>query len=188
MIHAASLLLPVAFATPRRRSCPEHTEDPFARPHPTSSTGFQGHVDAEITEQAERTSTDDKAKVGAVASQLRDSAIDETAQSERTVGHARSTARASQFLDYAFYVVYSLLGIRLVLSLIAANASNGFVKFIRAVTGPFFAPFDGIVASPASEGGNTLVAPILIALLVYSILHAGINGLLRMVGHRKTTI
>ncbi len=41
MVHAASLFLTVAFATPRRRSCPEHTEDPFARPHPTSSTAFQ---------------------------------------------------------------------------------------------------------------------------------------------------
>lgn len=156
--------------------------------HEAVKSRVQGHVGAEITEHAERASADDQAKVGAVATKLRDSAIAETVEGERVVAHARTAARGSQFLDYAFYVVYSLLGIRLVLSLIAANSGNGFVKFIRAVTGPFYAPFSGIVASPSSEGGNTLVAPILIALLVYAILHAGINGLLRMVGHRKTTI
>jgi hypothetical protein len=51
---------------------------------------------------------------------------------ERTVGHARTAARGSQFLDYAFYVVYSLLAIRLVLALIGARPANGFVQFIRA--------------------------------------------------------
>lgn len=151
-------------------------------------SNVQSHVSAEITEQADRVSAEDRAKVGTVATQLRDSAIDETVQGERTVAHARTAARGSQFLDYGFYVVYSLLSIRLVLALIAANSGNGFVKFIRTVTGPFYAPFSGIVGSPSSEGGNTLVAPILVALLVYAILHAGINGLLRMVGHRKTTI
>jgi uncharacterized protein YggT (Ycf19 family) len=85
-------------------------------------------------------------------------------------------------------VVYALLGIRLVLALIAARSSNGFVQFIGTVSEPFYAPFRGIVASPTAEGGYTLVVPIMIAGLVYVILHAGVNGLLRMVGTRKTEI
>ena len=109
-------------------------------------------------------------------------------RSERTVGQARTAARGSQFLDYAFYVVYSLLAIRLVLALIAARSGNGFVQFINAVTGPFYAPFRGIVSSPTAEGGFTLAVPVLIAIVVYMILHAAINGLLRMVGSRKTAI
>ena len=44
------------------------------------------------------------------------------------------------------------------------------------------------MASPTTDAGNTLVLPIGIALVVYVMLHLGINGLLRMVGHRKTSI
>jgi len=66
--------------------------------------------------------------------------------------------------------------------------SNGFVQFIDAVTNPFYAPFRGIVGSPTAEGGYTLVIPIIIAIIVYALLHAAINGLLRMLVHRKTAI
>jgi uncharacterized protein YggT (Ycf19 family) len=104
------------------------------------------------------------------------------------LGQARVAARGSQFLDYAFYTLYSLLAIRLVLTLIAARSGNGFVGFIRAVTAPFYAPFRDIVPSPSAEGGYTLAVPIIIALVVYMLLHAGINGILRMVSHRKTAI
>jgi uncharacterized protein YggT (Ycf19 family) len=106
-----------------------------------------------------------------------------------SAGHAaRTTARGSQFLDYAFFVLYTLLTIRLVLALIAANPSNGFVRFINTITGPFYAPFKGIVSSLSVDGGSTLVIPILIAIVVYVILHVAINALLRMVGMRKTSI
>jgi uncharacterized protein YggT (Ycf19 family) len=101
---------------------------------------------------------------------------------------ARTAARGSQFLDYAFYVLYGLLGIRLVLAMIAANASNGFVKFISTITGPFYAPFKGIVASPTVDGGSTFVLPIVVAIVAYALLHLAINGLLRMVGTRKATV
>jgi len=159
-----------------------------ATQHDTVKSEVESQVSGEITDQAAVASAEDRAQVGEVASQLRDTAVDETMRSERAVGRGRVAARGSQFVDYAFYVVYSLLSIRLVLSLIAANSSNGFVRLIRAVTDPFYAPFRGIMPSPAAESGETLVVPILIALAVYAILHAGINGLLRMVAHRKTEI
>lgn len=151
-------------------------------------TKVESRVNAEISGQAGTASTEGQARVVEVAAQLRDKAIDETIRSERTVGQARTAARGSQFLDYAFYVVYSLLLIRLVLALMAARSGNGFVQFINAVTSPFYAPFRGIVSSPTAEGGNTLAVPILIAIAAYMILHAAINGLLRMVGSRKTAI
>ena len=145
-------------------------------------------VRAEIGGQAAVSSTADRARVSEVASDMRRSAIDETVHAERKIEHARTAARGSQFLDYAFYVLYTLLGVRLVLALIAANSSNGFVKFISTITNPFYAPFRGIVESPSTEGGNTLVFPIIIAMVVYAIVHVAINGLLRMVGNRKTSI
>ncbi len=145
-------------------------------------------VRAQIGEQAAVASTADRVRVSEVAADMRRSAIDETAHGERKIGQARTAARGSQFLDYAFYALYTLLGIRLVLALIAANPQNGFVQLISTVTNPFYAPFRGIVGSPSTEGGNTLVFPIVVALVVYAILHVAINGLLRMVGSRKTSI
>jgi hypothetical protein len=85
-------------------------------------------------------------------------------------------------------VLYALLAVRLLLALMAAASTNGFVMFIAAVTNPFYAPFKGIVESPSVQSGHTLVVPLLIAIAVYALLHLGINGMLRMVGSRKTRI
>ncbi len=145
-------------------------------------------VRAEIGSQAAVSSTNDRARVTEVASDMRRSAIDETAHSQSRIEHARTAARGSQFLDYAFYLLYTILAVRLVLALIAANSSNGFVQFINTITNPFYSPFRGIVQSPTTEAGNTLVWPIVIAMVVYAIVHVAINGLLRLVASRKTTI
>ena len=127
-------------------------------------------------------------RVDAIAGEMRSNALREAVSTEREVDRARGVARGSQVLDYLFYVLYALLGIRLVLALMAANPSSGFVRFIRSVTDPLYAPFRGIVPSPTAEGGYTLALPIVIALIVYMLLHAGINGLLRIATQRKTTI
>ncbi len=145
-------------------------------------------VRAEIGGQAAVASPGDRARVSEVAAGMRQSAINETVHADRKIEHARTAARGSQFLDYAFYVLYTLLGVRLILALIAANSNNGFVQFISTITNPFYAPFRGIVESPTTEAGNTLVFPIVIAMVVYAIVHVAINGLLRMVGNRKTSI
>ena len=128
------------------------------------------------------------ARIDEVAGQMRSKAVDEAVGGERAVSRARGAARGSQFLDYAFYLVYGLLAIRLVLALIAARSSNGFVQFIATVTGPLYAPFRGIVDSPTAEGGYTLSIPIVIAIAAYLLLHVAINGMLRMVAQRKTEI
>ena len=146
------------------------------------------HVNAEIGREASVADAAGHARVDSVAAGMRERAIDETVSRDRTEGHARTAARGSQFLDYAFYVLYTLLGVRLILALIAAQSSNGFVQFISAITDPFYAPFKGIVNSPTTESGNTFVFPIIIAIVVYALLHLAINGLLRMIGSRKAAI
>jgi uncharacterized protein YggT (Ycf19 family) len=156
--------------------------------HEAVKSKVERHVNAEIAGEAVAASSAAQPRVVEVAGQLRDKAVDSALKGERVLGHARTAARGSQFIDYAFYLVYSLLGIRLVLALIAAQSSNGFVQFIRAVTDPFYAPFRGIVPNQTVEGGFTLVVPILIAMVAYMMLHAAMNGLLRMVGHRKTEV
>ena len=159
-----------------------------ATQHEAVKSKVETRVNAEIAGQAAAPSSGGQARVVEVAGQMRDKAVDAALKGERVLGQARTAARGSQFIDYGFFVIYSLLAIRLVLALIAAQSSNGFVQFIRAVTDPFYAPFRGIVPSPTVDGGYTLVLPIVIAMVAYLILHAAINGLLRMVGHRKTEI
>src|SRR5207247_7898464 len=127
-------------------------------------------------------------KVEEVAGQFRTKAVDEVVETEREVGRSRGLARISQVVDYLFYVIYALLGMRFLLALLAARSSAGFVQFIVAVTNPFYAPFRAIVASPQTDQGHTLLLPIVIAIIAYLLLHLAINGLLRLLAHRKTAI
>ncbi len=85
------------------------------------------------------------------------SKVERSINAERVLNRSRVAARGSQFLDYAFYLVYGLLAIRLVLPLIGPRSGSGFVRFINVLTGPFHAPFRGIVSSPSVDGGFTLV-------------------------------
>jgi YggT family protein len=87
--------------------------------------------------------------------------------------------RVTLGVDYLFYLLYGLLVIRFVLGLLGAAETAGFVQFIRGVTDPFYAPFSGIVASPALNGG-VMDFPIVIALLAYVLLHVAIRGLIRL--------
>jgi uncharacterized protein YggT (Ycf19 family) len=97
-------------------------------------------------------------------------------------------ARISQIVDYLFFVLYGLLAIRLLLELFAARESAGFFQFIKDVTDPFYSPFRGLVPSPSSPEGFTLALPIIVAIVVYMLLHLAINGLLRLFAHRKVAI
>jgi len=156
--------------------------------HEAIKARVESDVNADITLRSGQGSAAEEQKIDHVAGALRGGAIDEVVTRDREVARGRGLARGSQLLDYVFYLIYGLLGIRLVLALVAARSSNGFVQLIQAVTDPFYAIFKGIVPSPTVEGGYTLVVPIIIAIVVYALLHAAINGFLRMIAHRKTDI
>ncbi len=159
-----------------------------ATQHEALKSEVESDVNAEITARANRTTPPEARQMERVAEQFRGKAINEVAETEREVDRSRSMARISQVVDYIFYVIYSLLALRLILALLAARRSAGFVQFIHSITDPLYAPFRGIVGSPTVEGGYTLALPIIIAIVVYALLHAGINGLLRLFAHRKTEI
>ena len=156
--------------------------------HESIKAQVESDVSASIAARADRTTHSEAQKMEQVAGEFRGKAIDEVVETEREVEVARGMARLSQVVDYIFYLIYGLLAIRLLLALLAARSSAGFVQFIYTITGPLYAPFRGIVGSPTAEGGYTLALPIVIAIIVYALLHAGINGLLRLIAHRKTEI
>src|SRR2546427_9694541 len=156
--------------------------------HGAVKSQVEGEVQAEIADRAAQAPPAEGGKIDQVAGEFRAKAVKEVVQSEREVGRARGVARISQVADYIFFVLYALLGMRFLLALLAARSGAGFVQFIVTVTNPFYEPFRGIVASPRTDGGHTLMLPLLIAFIVYILLHLGINGLLRIIAHRKTSV
>ncbi len=156
--------------------------------HGSVKSQVEGEVQAEIAERAAVTPAPESARINQVAGEFRAKAVDEVVETEREVGRARGVARISQVIDYLFFLLYALLGLRFLLALMAARSSAGFVQFIVTVTNPFYEPFRGIVASPRTDGGHTLVMPLVIAFIVYLLLHLAINGVLRIIAHRKTAI
>jgi uncharacterized protein YggT (Ycf19 family) len=160
-----------------------------AAQHDLVKAEIESDVDAEIAARAvDHTTRPEAQRMDNIAGEFRAKAVDEVVETEREVERARGLARISQVVDYIFYVIYALLAIRLLLALFAARNSAGFVQFIYSITDPFYAPFRGIVASPRTAEGYTLALPIVIALIVYALVHLGINGLLRLIAHRKTEI
>lgn len=160
-----------------------------AMQHETLKAGVEGDVNAEIAARADRPTTRPEAeRMEQVAGEFRGQAIDEVVETEREVKRGRGAARISQIVDYIFYVIYALLAIRFLLALLAARQRAGFVQFIYSVTDPFYAPFRGIVSEPTAESGARFALSILLAIVVYALLHMGINGLLRLIAHRKTEI
>lgn len=145
-------------------------------------------VGAEIMTEAHVPPAGQEVEIENVADHLRQKAVHEVVQTGREVQRGRVVARISQVIDYLFFIVYGLLAIRLLLALFAARSGNDFVQFIRSVSDPFYAPFRGIVPSPTTPEGFTLALPIVIALVVYLLLHLAINGLLRIFVHRKTEV
>ena len=160
-----------------------------ASQHESVKSQVEGEVNAEISDRAAaKTTRDESRRIDNVAGEFRSKAVDEVIDTEREVQRSRGLARVSQIVDYIFWVIYALLGMRFLLALMAARSTAGFVQFIVAISNPFYAPFRGIVASPSTDAGHTLLLPIVVAIIAYAIAHLLINGLLRMFAHRKTEI
>lgn len=148
-------------------------------------TTVKADVSNEIAAEAERVRP---AAVPAAADEIRSSAMDEVITTHREIERGRVAARLSQVVDYIFFLIYGLLGIRLMLELFAAREGVAFFKLIRTLTDPFYWPFRGLVPSPSTPDGFSLELPIIVAIVVYALLHMAINGLFRMVAHRKVEI
>lgn len=105
---------------------------------------------------------------------------------------AKIEATSSQTVEYLIYFVFGtldiLLAFRLILKLMGASLSSGFVSFIYAITGIFILPFEGIFRRGFARGVETtsvLEPATLVALIVYIILAWGIVKLVRISSGEK---
>ena len=147
----------------------------------------KSEVGGEIAVEAQRPTVSQAKTIDSIAGDMRQKAVNEVVETEKEVERSRTVARVSQIVDYIFFVIYGLLTIRLLLELFAAKENAGFVKFIKSATGLLYAPFEGIMPS-LSKDGFTLALPIIVAIIVYMLLHFAVNGLLRIFAHRKTAV
>ncbi len=150
-------------------------------------SAMRDQVEAEAARNAGRLDERERARAAALGAEMREKAIDEVFSTEREIERARTTARVSQVIDYVFYLIYGVIGLEIIFELIGARRDNAFRGFIDAVSAPLLAPFGNLVPD-ASAGRFQFRFSYVIALIVYALLHAAINGLLRLMAHRKTAV
>jgi uncharacterized protein YggT (Ycf19 family) len=104
---------------------------------------------------------------------------------------AVAVGKVNQVLWFLCAVLELLLGLRVVLRLMGANAAAPFVGFIYSVTQPLAAPFFGMLpnlAAPDIRAGAFLEIPTLIAMVVYFLVFLLLTYLLRLLVSRPANI
>jgi uncharacterized protein YggT (Ycf19 family) len=87
----------------------------------------------------------------------------------------------SRVLSLLFGILAVLLGLRILLLLLVANAGNAIVDFIYTVTEPFVAPFRGIFAlDEVIAGDATLDIAALVALVGWLLIYLLLVAILRL--------
>jgi len=155
--------------------------------HESVKSAVRANVDAEISREAARSTPNEHAHAERLADSLRHKAVQEVATTESELDRGKAVARASQIVDYVFYLVYGVIGLEIVLNLLGARQSAGFKQFIDALGAPFLGPFRGILLEPGI-GRFRLMTSYILALAVYALLHMAVNGLLRLFVQRKTVV
>jgi len=85
--------------------------------------------------------------------------------------------RITALIELATLIVNSLIGLRFLLKLMAANPDNAFAQLVYFLTAPFLAVFVGLTQTPAFEG-IVIEFYDLIAILVYFVLSWAVVRLL----------
>jgi uncharacterized protein YggT (Ycf19 family) len=97
------------------------------------------------------------------------------------------TSRASQIVYLVLGIIETLLILRVILKLLAANPSAGFASFLYGVTGPLVAPFQGIFPSPATSR-SVLDLSTLVGIVVYALVVWAIGRLIAILGRNQPPI
>ena len=144
-------------------------------------------VSAEVASNAQVVTPSDQQNADALAGHFKGEAYREVVETENEIKTTRGLARVSQVVDFAFFVVYALIGVEILLELLGAREGAGFKKMIDTLSGPFLAPFEGLMPDPTA-GPFRLALSYVMALIAYLLLHLIVNGFLRMMAHRKVAI
>lgn len=92
-------------------------------------------------------------------------------------------SRAEQLIYLVLGVLEAILGLRVVLSLLGANASNGFANLIYSISYPFVSPFFGLFRYQFQAGVSRLEIETIVAMIVYGLVAWGIVQFTRIARH-----
>jgi uncharacterized protein YggT (Ycf19 family) len=162
-------------------------EDRRRRQHDAIKSDVSQRVQDDVARETTAPMHEERGGTEALAGSLKQKAVREVASTEAQIQRGGAAARVSQIVDYVFFLIYGLIALSILLEALGARESAGFARFITAVTSPLLAPFQGLLRDP-SVGGSQFMISYVVALVVYAMLHAAINGALRMVAHRKTEV
>ncbi len=155
--------------------------------HQKVKASIDEDVNARIKSESAHVAPAESSELAGVAHALQHKAVHEAAATERELGRSRTAARISQIIDYIFYLIYGVITLQFLLKLMGARSGNGFVQFVASISAPLLAPFERIVGTP-SVGVMQIQLSYLFALIVYILLHLAINGVFRLIAHRKVTV
>lgn len=88
--------------------------------------------------------------------------------------------KAKRIVGGIFGVIETILGLRLVVTLLGANSDNGFIRFIRSITQFIVGIFEGIFPKTAvDEAANAVFEPaIFIAMIIVALIAWGVFKLM----------
>jgi uncharacterized protein YggT (Ycf19 family) len=155
--------------------------------HEAVKGAVRNEVHAQIEDKANQFSRTEQSEVTAVAAKLKQGTITEIGDTEVALGRAKVAARTSQIIDYIFYLIYGIIGLQILLALLGASNSNGFKRFLNVISTPFLAPFNRIMPN-LTFGRFSFMLSYIVAIVIYILIHLAINGLLRMLVHKKSAI
>ena len=144
-------------------------------------------IKSEVVRSAAESTSTERNEADALAANFKRKAVADIAQTDAEIERARGVARVSQVVDYIFYLIYGIITLDIVLDLAGAREGNGFRRLIDGLANPLLSPFRGLLEDP-SRGQFKLKLSFIFALIVYLLLHMAINGLLRLIAHRKTAV
>lgn len=88
-----------------------------------------------------------------------------------------------RFTNFVLGIIETLLGLRFIFRLFAANSTAPFVNWLYDVTDVLISPFRGIFASPVLEGRSIFDITTLIAMIIYALAFALILYLFDLFSH-----
>lgn len=109
--------------------------------------------------------------------------VGDTNINKQTVSTQRSVSGMVLVQRAVYYLVgfiVTLLFIRIILLLLAANQGNGFVDFIYTVSGMFAMPFYGIFSYVPAYGASVFEVSSVVAILIYALAGWGIAKLITL--------
>lgn len=143
----------------------------------------RAEVNRELHVEAVQQTPSDANQAADVAKRMKEQAFREVSSSDAALVRARRLKHAAQVVDYAFYVLYAGILVIVVLELAGANSGSPFMRFMNTATGPFLAPFRGLMPSPRVDRFQ-FMGSYVAALVIYLLVHKGITGALKLLAGR----